>query len=114
MNKLQRDEIAEAISSQLLSVKKELEILKIALNPVATQCSKTDPQRAELMYAQELVYKNYAVTQKRYNRLVFRHKHVYNADFGVCMKCGDDIFFKRLQLLPETTYCIECANEREQ
>ncbi len=30
--------------------------------------------------------------------------------FGVCRKCGDDISTERLELLPQTPFCKNCAN----
>jgi DnaK suppressor protein len=33
--------------------------------------------------------------------------------FGICEKCGDDISFKRLQVRPVTTQCIECKTKEE-
>ncbi|BBO34249.1 TraR/DksA family transcriptional regulator [Lacipirellula parvula] len=35
--------------------------------------------------------------------------------FGICQKCGHEIDAERLQAVPYTAYCIECARgEREQ
>ena len=29
--------------------------------------------------------------------------------FGLCSSCGDPIFLARLQLMPETKVCVDCA-----
>lgn len=29
-------------------------------------------------------------------------------EFGLCEDCGDDIPLRRLELMPETSYCAEC------
>lgn len=34
-------------------------------------------------------------------------------DYGICESCGDDIAEKRLEALPWTRLCIECAREQE-
>jgi DnaK suppressor protein len=34
-------------------------------------------------------------------------------EYGVCDSCGDDIPFKRLEALPWTRLCIDCARENE-
>lgn len=34
-------------------------------------------------------------------------------DYGICENCGNEISFKRLEALPWTRLCIECASERE-
>lgn len=33
--------------------------------------------------------------------------------YGFCEKCNDQISAERLQVVPETTLCIKCANERD-
>ena len=32
-----------------------------------------------------------------------------NGEYGSCAKCGDPIPAKRLQALPETAFCVQCA-----
>lgn len=34
---------------------------------------------------------------------------VAQGTWGVCVKCGDAIEPKRLELLPETPFCVSCA-----
>jgi DnaK suppressor protein len=33
--------------------------------------------------------------------------------FGVCARCGGDIGWERLQVVPETEYCADCQREVE-
>ena len=35
-------------------------------------------------------------------------KNLENEDFGVCIDCGEDIEFKRLQSNPTVKKCFEC------
>jgi DnaK suppressor protein len=32
-------------------------------------------------------------------------------DFGLCKECEEPIPFKRLMIMPETEFCVECAEE---
>ncbi|RPJ04160.1 MAG: hypothetical protein EHM36_11175, partial [Deltaproteobacteria bacterium] len=34
-------------------------------------------------------------------------------EYGVCESCGDDISIKRLEALPWTRLCVDCARENE-
>lgn len=34
--------------------------------------------------------------------------------YGICEKCGATIPQERLEIMPETTYCVRCASELEQ
>ena len=111
MSNEQRLKLAATINKQLDYLKQEIEATKKSLEPVATQCSKSDPQRAEQMQNQEIIYKNFAFAQRRYNSLLETKKCLNDEDFGLCIVCDEAIAFERLLLIPETKQCITCAKE---
>ena len=37
-----------------------------------------------------------------------------NGSYGICENCGNPIPPERLEILPETTLCVSCANKLEQ
>jgi DnaK suppressor protein len=113
MDKKERQAIAASLQEQLEQLSREIAAMRPLLRPVATQCSKTDPQRAEQMQAQELIYKKLTIAEKRYNRLLYIQKKLDDEQYGLCKECDEAIAFERLLLLPETEYCVDCANERE-
>ena len=113
MDSQKRLNIAASLKEQLYKLKVEIAALQEQLQPVPTQCSKTDPQRAEQMLAQELLYKNLTVAQKRYNKLLYAQKRLDDEAYGICESCDETIAYERLLLLPEVDYCIDCAQERE-
>ena len=39
----------------------------------------------------------------------YAQKHIDDADFGTCQKCGNEINIKRLLLMPGSNRCIHCA-----
>lgn len=38
---------------------------------------------------------------------------IENKTYGVCEKCGEDIFLERLKARPVTTQCIDCKTKEE-
>ena len=38
---------------------------------------------------------------------------IENKTFGVCEKCGEDIFLERLKARPVTTQCIDCKTKED-
>jgi len=36
-------------------------------------------------------------------------KRIDEGEYGICESCGDEIAVERLQILPETTFCVKCA-----
>ncbi|MEX2586164.1 MAG: TraR/DksA C4-type zinc finger protein [Balneolaceae bacterium] len=47
--------------------------------------------------------------KKLKQRLEKTLQRIDDPNFGMCMKCGNPIPFGRLESLPHTTRCIECA-----
>ena len=41
------------------------------------------------------------------------HKRLAAGTFGVCVDCGDDVPFERLQVEPEAARCIVCQERHE-
>lgn len=37
-------------------------------------------------------------------------KRIDEGEYGICQSCGDEIALERLQILPETTFCVKCAD----
>lgn len=40
-------------------------------------------------------------------------RRIETEDYGYCVKCGEDIATKRLELDPATPLCIDCASRAE-
>lgn len=40
-------------------------------------------------------------------------ERIENGNFGFCVRCEEDIHFKRLEVDPATLLCIDCAKKRE-
>jgi len=113
MQESTREQVAVSINDQLEHLSKEIVAANENLKPVSTQCSRSDPQRAELMQNQELIYKNMVKAQKRYNALLHAQKHLRDDDFGLCKECDEAIAAERLLLMPESDYCVDCLNKRD-
>jgi len=111
MRPQERDAIAQSLTQQLEHLQQEVHALELQIKPVATQCSKTDPQRAELMQNQEILYKQYVLAKNRYNQLMKIQHHIDDQDYGLCEVCDEPIAIARLLLLPESKVCITCAEE---
>ncbi|MEH1130646.1 TraR/DksA family transcriptional regulator [Micromonospora sp. CPCC 206061] len=35
-------------------------------------------------------------------------RHMAEGDYGICERCGDRIPIERLQILPDTRFCVSC------
>ena len=113
MTLAQRGQIEVKLTSDLLSLTRELEALEQQLKPVTPDCSLGDLLRSEMMHDQEVLNRAYIEAKKRYNSLIYAQKHIKDETYGLCIECDEKIAINRLLVMPETQYCIDCANERD-
>ncbi len=46
-------------------------------------------------------------------RIDFALKRMDTGQYGLCVECGCEIVRARLQVIPETPFCAECASDKE-
>lgn len=110
MNPHQRSEIKKKIISDLEALNSEIESLEESCKPIPPECALGDLARFELMNDQRIMEKTLHEAKIRQGKLEYALRKVEEADYGLCVICGDEIPFKRLLILPESTHCIECAS----
>jgi len=51
-------------------------------------------------------------SKERLRLLQEMQQNQYDADFGACKKCGQDIQMERLRLRPEIRFCAQCFTKK--
>lgn len=110
MDELVRNEIETIINCQIDQLNKEITSLEEKSKPVSPDVSLGRLTRQEAMQEQELSKHLLEDSKLRLNRLRYTLSKVYTEDYGVCILCEEDIPIGRLKIIPESTVCVECAN----
>lgn len=109
MTENERTEISSIIDSQIESTREEIEELTELTKPISLDNSIGRLSRMD------------AINNKAINEMALRDKkrllqkldrakeRAKKSDLGTCMKCGDEIPFGRLKIMPYTTRCVNCA-----
>ena len=108
------------------SIKRELETKRSALSSAITSSARTtreDDHRREIFKdpygTASLTHDDEvqaAVVDRRARQLEEVNRALADIDagrYGICRECGEPIAKARLQALPYTPTCIECARKRE-
>jgi RNA polymerase-binding transcription factor DksA len=53
-------------------------------------------------------------SEKDLQRIEYALKRMENNSYGLCCNCGTSILKERLISIPETPFCLPCANEKVQ
>ena len=105
-----RQELEAALAKSIA----EIAQLEAELEPIAPDCCVGELTRMELMGEQEIYAKAHEAALRRRNRLQYALSRIDGESFGFCESCGEPIAPQRLQLMPEATLCVECANAEGQ
>ena len=111
MTQEKRNEFKTIIEEQILTLENEIEAIKASIYP--NRGEGTSDKVAHLNFKQEqhLHFQRYEEALKRLNRLKRARLKVETPEYGICEECEEEIPLARLELIPESRYCIECMKE---
>jgi len=110
MNEKQKREFRKYAQDEIEALKLEIPRLKELLKPVAPDNAIGRISRMDNIVNQSVAEAQLSKAKVRVARLQEALRRVdEDEDFGLCIDCGDPIPMARLKAMPETEYCVECA-----
>ena len=110
MNDKQKQEFREDARSEIERIKVEIPRLKVLLKPVSPDNAIGRISRMDNIVNQSVAKAQLSKANVRLVRLKEALKRVdEDEDFGLCIDCGDPIPMARLKAMPETEFCVDCA-----
>ncbi len=107
----------ETISKELLSLQTELlgrvERTHHHLYEREERVSANFSDQSQEMESQALVSALDVEGRKELKLIEAALERISSGTFGICQKCGEEVQAARLEALPYTRYCINCANQLE-
>ena len=70
--------------------------------------------RMDAIQQQRMVQANRASLQRRQQQVRAALLRFEENEYGICVTCGEEVGFRRLEAKPEAPFCISCQAEREQ
>ena len=105
-----RDTFRQFARSEIEELKAEIPRLKELVKPVAPDNAIGRLSRMDNIVNQSVAAAQLAKAKTRVLRLEEALRRVdEDEDFGLCIDCGDPIPMARLKAMPETEFCVECA-----
>lgn len=69
--------------------------------------------RIDAIQQQRMVQANRASVQLRHQQVRAALRRFDEDEYGVCVTCGEDVGYRRLEAQPEAPFCISCQGQRE-
>lgn len=107
----------ETISKELLSLQTELlgrvERTHHHLYEREERVSANFSDQSQEMESQALVSALDVEGREELKLIEAALERISSGTFGICQQCGEEVQAARLEALPYTRYCINCANQLE-
>lgn len=111
MNEQDLHKLQETIEKEVQRLKAEIKRLEVLVQPVAPDNAIGRLSRLDNMVNQEISTHSLGVARTRLVKLQWMLEHMEDTEFGVCEDCGDVIPVARLLAVPESPFCVECAED---
>lgn len=109
MTEKERNELKLLISDQIQLVESEIEELTELTKPISLDASIGRVSRMDAINNKainDLALRDKKSTLQKLERAKERGE---KGELGTCLKCGEEIPFGRLKIMPYTTRCVKCA-----
>lgn len=110
MTDRQKQEFKTFALEEIKGLKTEIPRLEELVKPVAPDNAIGRISRMDNIVNQSVAEAQLSKARARLVRLQEALKRVdKDEDFGLCVECGEAIPMARLKAMPETEFCVECA-----
>jgi DnaK suppressor protein len=109
MTKSETDEISHIIDEQISAFGEEISELIELTKPVSPDVSIGRLSRMDAINNKAINEKALRDKKQILNKLERAKERIQNGDLGTCLRCGEEIPFGRLKIMPYTTRCVKCA-----
>jgi len=109
MTQSEEKEIKKIIDEQFISIEEEITELIELTKPVSLDASIGRLSRMDAINNKainEMALRDKKQTLQKLERAKERSEE---GKLGICLKCGGEIPFGRLKIMPYTTRCVKCA-----
>ncbi|NND93371.1 MAG: TraR/DksA family transcriptional regulator [Flavobacteriales bacterium] len=112
LNAEKRKEIKSLILSTIQGVQTEIEELEELTKPIAPENAIGRVSRMDAINNKSINEAALRQTKAKLHKLEIALEKVDEDYFGLCGSCGQEIPVGRLMLMPESFFCVTCAQRR--
>lgn len=103
----------ERLAKEYEELKKSINRSRLVAEEIKVEKTEDEGDLATINHARELFYNLQEGDLARLKSIEVAMKAVDRGEYGECVRCGEDINEKRLEVLPWATMCISCKESAE-
>jgi len=109
MNKDQKQDIKKRILEELKKTEEAILDYKESTKPISPENAIGRVSRMDAINNKSVVEAALRKAEEKLNKLKLVLNKVDDADFGICIRCGETIPIGRVLLMPQSRNCVRCA-----
>lgn len=109
MNKEDKQDIKKRILEELKKTEELILDYKESTKPISPENAIGRVSRMDAINNKSVVEAALRKAEENLNKLKLVLDKVNDADFGLCMRCGNPIPIGRILLMPQSRNCVRCA-----
>ena len=107
----EKDKLANHIRDKIHILKKDIVSYRELTRPIAPDVSLGRLTRMDAIGSKSINEAALRKAETSLSGLESTLKRIDSPDFGLCVSCEEQIPFARLMAIPETLFCVECAEK---
>ena len=109
MKKTELKAIEQALDNEIKSTEQKIVEYSLLCQPIAPENSIGRVSRMDAINNKSIVEAALRKAKEKYSKLKLVLDKVDDSDFGLCIRCGKPIPIGRILLMPQSRYCVSCA-----
>ena len=109
MNKEDKQDIKKRLLEELKKTEELILDYKESTKPISPANAIGRVSRMDAINNKSVVEAALRKAEEKFNKLKLVLDKVNDADFGLCMRCGNPIPIGRILLMPQSRNCVRCA-----
>ena len=109
MNKEDKQDIKKRILEELEKTEELILDYKESTKPISPENAIGRVSRMDAINNKSVVEAALRKAEEKFNKLKLVLDKINDADFGLCMRCGNPIPIGRILLMPQSRNCVRCA-----
>ena len=109
MNKEDKQDIKKRILEELKKTEELILDYRESTKPISPENAIGRVSRMDAINNKSVVEAALRKAEEKFNKLKLVLDKVNDADFGLCMRCGNPIPIGRILLMPQSRNCVRCA-----
>ncbi len=109
MKKDKINEIEKIISKELNETLISINEYKELTKPISPENSIGRVSRMDAINNKAVMEESLRKLEAKYKKLKFIKTQTQNEDFGMCLKCKNEIPLGRIMIIPESRFCVKCV-----